>query len=122
MNKALMLLPLSALVLSGCATRGYGRMQPLNSTELAQLNCREIAIELSRVETFEDAVRGQGVDFRSVVGFVGDLGIGNAIEKSAALKSAAERRQALRGLEAQKSCAPVPLSRWEQADRAAKPK
>ena len=120
MRKAAILLPLSALVLSGCATRGYGRMQQLNSTEMAQLNCREIAIELSRVETFEDAVRGQGVDFRSVVGFVGDLGIGNAIEKSSALKSAAERRHALRGLEGRKSCPPAPQSRWEQADRAPK--
>lgn len=95
----------TALMLSGCATKRYGRLTPVSGAESANYTCREIAIELSKVEAFEDAIKeGSKTNFASVAGFLGDWGIGNSMEKGAAERSAAARRQQLRQLDAQKGC------------------
>ena len=95
----------SVCVLGGCATKRYGRLQPVSSVEAASYTCRELAIEVSKVEAFLLQVQeGAEVDGASVLGFLGDLGIGNAIEKNAAEKSARERLEQLRELQADKGC------------------
>ena len=61
-------------------------------------------MEISKVNQFLLQVEeGSEIDWRSVAGFLGDYGIGNAIEKNAAVKSARERLVELEALKFKKS-------------------
>lgn len=93
------------LAATGCATKRYGRVQPLTGAEMSAYNCREIDLEIAKVQSFQQQI-AEGADFNaaSALGILGDFGIGNSMERSAAEKSAAIRLGQLRDLRAQKSC------------------
>ena len=38
-----------AMVISGCATKRYGRLQPLTGAERVAYNCRDIDLEIAKV-------------------------------------------------------------------------
>lgn len=98
----------AALMLSGCATKQYGRLQPLSSYEMSEYDCKQIAIELSKVDAFDEQIRAQaGFNGASALGVLGDFGIGNSMAKGGAEKSSIERRRQLQMLGAQKGCAPL---------------
>ena len=98
-----------ALAITGCATKQYGRLQPVSAFEMSSYSCRDIAIELSKVEAFDEQIREQsGFDGRSALGVLGDFGLGNSMAKGSAEKSAIERRRQLAMLGAQKGCNPPP--------------
>ena len=82
----------SLVLFSGCATKHYGRQGELTSYELETMTEREIDLEMAKVEGFikhvEDESKFSG---RSILSFMGDFGIGNVIEKDAALESAHKR-------------------------------
>lgn len=93
------------LLAAGCATKNHGRMVPLSGLERQELTCREIDLELAKVDAFLDQIsENSEIDGRSVLGFLGDFGIGNAMERDAAEKSARERREQLLALKAAKGC------------------
>lgn len=94
------------LLVQGCATKNYGRQGELTSYESTTMNCREVALELAKVEGFQDKVNREGgkIDTRAVLGFLGDFGIGNSMERSAALKSAMDRKKALKDIQQKKGC------------------
>ncbi|CAB3754513.1 hypothetical protein B7G54_11965 [Burkholderia puraquae] len=93
------------LVLAGCATKNYGRMGSLTDYERNTMSCREIDLEIARVDGFVSHVDKESeFDGRSVLSFLGDFGIGNVMEKDAAMKSASDRRQALDSLRSSKQC------------------
>lgn len=93
------------LVLAGCATKYYGRMGSLTNYERNTMNCREIDLEIARVDGFVSHIDKESeFDGRSVLSFLGDFGIGNVMEKDAAMKSASDRRQALDNLRSSKQC------------------
>lgn len=104
MKKALLLVILG-LLSTGCATKRYGRLQPVTADEKQSYTCDQIKIELSKVDAFQQQVE-QGAEFSalSVASFLGDFGIGNTIEKNAAMKTASERRLALNNLAAAQQC------------------
>ena len=83
----ILVLCLSFVAVTGCATKRYGRMQSITGHEKNSYTCKEIKVELSKVDAFELQV-AEGAEFSalSVASFLGDLGIGNTIEKNAALK------------------------------------
>jgi len=93
------------LFTSACATKRYGRMQPVTGYEAKSYSCEEIKTELSKVDAFELQV-AEGAEFSalSIASFLGDLGIGNIIEKDAALKTAKARRVQLNDLAAAQNC------------------
>lgn len=96
---------LTLLALAGCATKHYGRMGDLTSAERTQMNCREITLELAKVDGFVQRVEKESAfNLRSVGSFLADFGLGNVLEKDSALKSARERRQALESLSESKHC------------------
>ena len=107
-NKIIILLLVLAsgmLVFSGCATKRYGRMTPLTDMEKNLYDCKDIELEISKVEKFILEVNeGAKIDARSVAGFLGDFGIGNSMEKNEALKSAYKRLEELKALKIQKDC------------------
>jgi hypothetical protein len=95
----------TAVVLSGCATKRFDRLQPVSSTESAYLNCREINIELAKVaEARKQIADGSKMDMAAVAGFLGDFGIGNAMEKNAAERTVSQRETQLLALKTKKSC------------------
>lgn len=113
---------LMAIGLTGCATKYYGRQGDLTSYEKSTMTCREIDLESAKVNGFIEHVNKESeFDGRSVLSFLGDFGIGNLMEKDAALKSANDRRAALDALRTSKNCgyasAAVPASREVQSPR-----
>ncbi|MGI4981841.1 MAG: hypothetical protein ACRYGL_00635 [Janthinobacterium lividum] len=96
---------MTMLALAGCATKHYGRMGDMTPAERTQLDCREIGLELAKVDGFIHRVEKESeFNLRSVGSFLVDFGLGNVLEKSSALKSAGERKQALEELSAAKGC------------------
>lgn len=106
---------LAASLLSGCATKRYGRLQPLTGAERVAYTCREVDLEIAKVQAFQHQVT-QGAQFNmaSVLGILGDYGIGNSMERGAAEASAAKRLQDLYDARAEKQCGGSMLS---SADR-----
>lgn len=95
-----------AVIVGGCATKRYGRLQPLSGVEMAEYDCKAIALEISKVDAFDMQVREQGgFNGASALGVLGDFGLGNSMERGQAEKSSIARRQQLQMLSAQKNCA-----------------
>ena len=104
-----------AVVLSGCATKRYGRVQPLTGAERVGYTCRDVDIEIAKVGAFQTQVaEGAQFNIASVLGILGDYGIGNSMERSAADASAARRMQELNDLKAEKGCMYSSLSPVDQ--------
>lgn len=101
-----LILGVSALMFLGCATKHYGRQGNLTNYEKENLTCREIKLELSKIEGFVDYVndRSTTIDGKEILAFLGDFGIGNAIEAQAARESATEKTIELRKLQVLKDC------------------
>ncbi|WP_198519186.1 hypothetical protein [Novosphingobium kunmingense] len=94
-----------SLATGGCATKRYGRLQPLTAAEGQYYDCNAIEIEIAKIEAFRQQVAdGARFNGASVMGFLGDWGIGNANEKNAAERTATERMTQLLALKAQKGC------------------
>ncbi|NUE95528.1 hypothetical protein GYW75_03880 [Gilliamella sp. ESL0232] len=105
MNKLNLLILCLALVLTGCATKNYGRQGELTQYEKETMTCREIALEKAKVQGFIEHVDKESkFDGRSVLSFLGDFGVGNVIEKGEALKSANRRLEQLKEVEEKKDC------------------
>jgi hypothetical protein len=93
------------LAVSGCATKRYGRLTSVSPMEMDKLSCEQLSLEIAKVESFElDVEKGAEFNWKSVAGFLGDYGIGNTLEKNAAVKSAKERKVQLREAQASKGC------------------
>ena len=92
-------------VLHGCATKTYGRQGTLTSYEKDTMTCREIDLDIAKTRGFIDLVNKEGeFSGKDVLAILGDFGIGNAMEKSAALKSANARVASLGELRSSKQC------------------
>ena len=99
------LILLLALGLTSCATKRYGRLQPITAAEKAAMSCGDIEVEISKVEGFRQQItEGAEIDWKSAAGFLGDFGIGNAMEKNAAEKTATERMNELLEIRSEKGC------------------
>jgi hypothetical protein len=110
--KNVMILAMSALVIvsiQGCATKTYGRQGTLTSYEKDSMTCREIDLELAKARGFVDHVNKESeFSGRDVLAILGDFGIGNNMEKSAALESANKRIKQLRDIRDAKKCGANP--------------
>lgn len=104
-SAASLVLGLCLLATSACATKTYGRQGELTAYEKQSMNCREIELEAAKVRGFIDHVNKESeFSGRDVLAILGDFGIGNSMEKSAALESANKRLTALNGLYHSKRC------------------
>ena len=94
------------LATSACATQRYGRAVNVTETEKKQLSCKEVNIELAKAEEFLSDIRKQRLETNGahVIGFLGDFGIGNAMEGNAAELSGENRLKQLRDLQSSKNC------------------
>ena len=106
MKKVLIILGLVAVAaITGCSTKNYGRQPELTSFERQTLSCREIDLEEAKVQGFLAHVREESeFDGRSVLSFLGDFGIGNLMERDAAVDSANKRLAQLSDAKSRQRC------------------
>ncbi|GAB5457082.1 MAG: lipoprotein [Henriciella sp.] len=96
----------AALVFTtACATKRYPIATELSAVEQSELTCRELAIELAKVDETEAKIANTAeTDWRSAAGFLGDFGIGNAMAKSEATKALSDRKLSIRDAQVAKEC------------------
>jgi len=106
MNFKMILIIAALIPLAACATQRYGREKPVSGTEKAEFTCNDIRKNLASTEEFLSDIRRQraATNGAHVLGFLGDFGIGNAMEGDAAELSGENRLKELRDLKAQKRC------------------
>lgn len=69
------------------------------------MDCRDLYLEEARIAQTQNQIEDiAGTDWRSIAGFLGDYGIGNAMAKSEAQKALREREQSIRANKVQKNC------------------
>ena len=114
MKKILVLLGIVvvSLLVASCATQRYGRLQQVTPTEAKHLSCEQIDIEIEKCNYFIKGTNDQDDEFtgKDVLSFLGDLGIGNSMEHTAAIKSATDRLAGLHKLKREKNCVSSPTS------------
>ena len=104
MKKALFAIAVAA-ILAGCATKNYGRQGELTEFEKNSMSCREIDLEMAKVHGYLAHVEKESqFDGRSVLSFLGDFGMGNVMEKSAAIEAASKRIAQLHAARTEKNC------------------
>ncbi|HWI13812.1 MAG TPA: hypothetical protein VNT02_06135 [Burkholderiales bacterium] len=103
-SRTMSLLLMSFIMLSGCATKNYGHLEPI-AAETVAADCAALDAQLAETGKFRAQVQ-QASEFSGadVLAFLIDFGIGNAIQKSAALRSADEREQTVREQQAKLGC------------------
>lgn len=83
---------LLCLLATGCATKMYGRQGEVTDVERTTMTCRELDLEIAKVHGYVERVEKESeFSFRSVLSFLGDAGVGNVLEKRAAMNSARDR-------------------------------
>ncbi|WP_437612101.1 hypothetical protein [Erwinia sp. V71] len=91
------------LLLSGCALKQYPQAEEVSPVQASNLDCPAIDREISRTHEIQQEIARKGsFDGLTVLGFIGDFGIGNGVAKHRASKKAQERLAQLDALKAQK--------------------
>ncbi|HGN9444688.1 TPA: hypothetical protein ACK0KV_003731 [Raoultella ornithinolytica] len=94
---------LVAVFLTGCATKQYPQSPAVTSEEASSLDCKALNQEIAKLHSVQAEINSTGqFDGRTVLGFLGDFGIGNGMAKSEAQKKAAARLNQLESLKAVK--------------------
>lgn len=92
-----------ALILSGCATKQYPQAPALTGEEVSVLDCNGINQEIAKTHSIQSEIDTTGqFDGRTVLGALGDFGIGNGMAKSEAKKKAKARLEQLESLKSVK--------------------
>ena len=95
----------AAVLVSSCATKRYPIATELSAVESAELDCRELGIELAKTEEYEQKIAETAeIDWRSGAAFLGDFGIGNAMAKSEAEAALAARKASIRDAQVERGC------------------
>jgi hypothetical protein len=95
-------------------------LQPLTGAERVAYTCRDIDLEIAKVGAFQAQVaEGARFNAASVLGILGDYGIGNSMERKEADASAARRMAQLNDVKAEKGCSSSMLSAADQRAAAA---
>ena len=90
---------------TGCATKRYPIATPMSNSEASLLNCDNLNLELIRADQIDQQIEETGnFDGKTVIGFLGDFGIGNGMAKDEARAALAERRRTIRDAQTAKGC------------------
>ena len=104
MNKVLISVPvLFSLLLVGCATKQYPQSPSVTTEEATALDCKALDVEIAKLHSVQSEIESTGqFDGRTVLGFLGDFGIGNGMAKDEARQKAQSRLNQLQSLKAAK--------------------
>lgn len=106
MHGKILIILFCGAVAASCATKRYPIMADISPEEVALMDCEDLLLEEARIATVQNQIEDTAdTDWRSVAGFLGDWGIGNAMAKSDASKAVRERQEKVRAAKVQKGCA-----------------
>lgn len=89
----------AVLLLSACATKQYPQASAVTDEEAATLNCQALEQEIVKTRHIQQEITETGsFDYRTVLGFMGDLGIGNGLARHNATEKAKSRLAELQAL------------------------
>ncbi len=98
MHKPVVLLIL--LLLSGCALKQYPQSTSVSDAEAQSYDCTALNLEIAKTLSVKQQIDKTGeFDALTVLGFVGDFGIGNGIAKANANRKATARLTQLQALQ-----------------------
>lgn len=101
MKKIAVIIPF-VLLLSACATKQYPQAAAVSGEESALMNCHDIKTEIAKTRSIQQEIEKTGqFDGKTVLGFLGDFGIG--IAKDDARAKATVRLSQLTALQ-EKNC------------------
>ena len=102
MNRVVMSAML-VMLLSGCATKQYPQAAAVTPEETAMLDCKMLGQEIVKAQGMQGEIDHPGrFNALTVLGFVGDFGLGNGIARLSASHKADTRLQQLQSLKAAK--------------------
>lgn len=91
MKKLVVIIPL-ALLLSACATKQYPQTPAVTKEESALLHCDSLKLEIAKARSIQEDIEKTGeFNGKTVLGFLGDFGIGNGIAKGEAREKVSAR-------------------------------
>lgn len=86
------LIGMAVLAISGCATKQYPQLSHLTPEESSVYDCKYTEMELAKAQGAKKDILETGrFNGKTVLGFLGDFGIGNGMAKRNALKGANDR-------------------------------
>lgn len=95
-----MVLALGVVALAGCATKQYPQAPAVTGEEAAAFDCKAVKQEIAKTRSIQNEIESTGeFDGRTVLGALGDFGIGNGMAKGEARKKAQSRLTQLQTLE-----------------------
>jgi hypothetical protein len=98
--KRVFLCVLGAMTLAGCATKQYPQVPSVTSEESSLMTCNDVKLEVAKTRSLQREIEITGeFDERTILGAVGDIGIGNGLAKSDAQDKVSRRLQQLQSLE-----------------------
>lgn len=101
--KMIIVAALAAVALTGCATKQYPQAANVTGAESSAMDCKAIDLEIAKTKSVQQEIESTGeFDGRTVLGVLGDFGIGNGMAKSEARKKAQNRLNQLEALKAAK--------------------
>jgi len=93
----------TALLLSGCALKQYPSSPPVSQVQATTLDCSGVGAEIANQNRVQAQIDKTGeFDGLTVLGVIGDFGIGNGVAKGLAQKHADERMSQLKTLQQSK--------------------
>jgi hypothetical protein len=94
-----------AATTSACATKRYPIATQWSAAEAEAMDCNALRLELVRANQIQTQIAETAdFDWRSVAGFLGDYGIGNAMAKSDADKAIRSRIAGIQDAQRNKQC------------------
>ncbi|MGI3451949.1 hypothetical protein C3433_10745 [Citrobacter freundii] len=94
---------IGVMAISGCATKQYPQAPALTTAEASAFDCRDIGVEQAKAQSLRKEIDSTGqFDGRTVLGALGDFGIGNGMAKAEAYKKVDARLQQLEALKLSK--------------------
>ena len=88
---------------SGCATKQYPMAPAISAEESSVLDCQAVKQEIAKTHSMQEEIDRTGsFDGRTVLGFMGDFGVGNGMAKSSAYQKSQDRLTQLEALKASK--------------------
>lgn len=89
-----------SMLLSGCALKQYPPSPPVSEVQATMLDCQGVEAEIASQNQVQAKIDKTGeFDGLTVLGVIGDFGIGNGVAKSLAQKHADQRMGQLKSLE-----------------------
>lgn len=68
--------------MAGCATKQYPQAANVTGPESSAMDCKAVALEIAKTRSVQQEIEETGeFDGRTVLGFLGDFGIGKGTKK-----------------------------------------